>query len=89
MSLLTGHPRSARVSMSSEGVLLELPKEALSELFTSAPELLAKVSASMLSRTEQSDAVRRRSDPLAQQDHASRVEALVLQMRRFFGLLRH
>ena len=89
MSLLTGHPRSARVSMTTEGVLLELPKEALSELFTSAPELLAKVSASMLSRTEQSDAVRRRSDPQAQKDHATRVEALVLQMRRFFGLLRH
>ena len=89
MSLLTGNPRSARVSMLSEGVLLELPKEALSELLTAAPDLLAKISASVLARTEQSDAVRRRLDSQAQQEHASRVEALVLQMRRFFGLLRH
>ena len=89
MSLLTGNPRSARVSMASEGVVLELPKEALSGLLEASPDLLAKISAGVLARTEQSDAVRRRADPHAQREHASRVEALAMQMRRFFGLLRH
>ena len=87
MSLLTGKPRSARVHMMSEGVLLELPKEALSELFNTSPDLLAKVSACVVARSEESEAVRRRVNPQTQQEHASRVEALMLQMRRFFGLL--
>ncbi|NBU50716.1 MAG: hypothetical protein EBS47_11670 [Betaproteobacteria bacterium] len=88
MSLLTGNPRSARVSMSSPGVLLELPKQALSELLAAAPDLLAKISASVVARSEQSDAVRRQVDSQAREESASRVEALVQQMKRFFGLMR-
>ena len=86
MSLLTGMPRSARVRMASDGVLLELPKEALSELFTESPELLTKMSACMVARNEQSDAVRNRDDRQATHDQATRVQALVQQMKRFFGL---
>jgi small-conductance mechanosensitive channel/CRP-like cAMP-binding protein len=86
MSLLTGKPRSARVRMLSDGVLLELPKAALSELFAATPELLAKVSACVVARAEESDAIRKLEDHLAQQQsRATRVEVLVLQMRRFFG----
>jgi small-conductance mechanosensitive channel len=89
MSLLTGMPRSARVRMASDGVLLELPKEALSELFTESPELLAKMSSCMVARNEQSDAVRTRDDRQAKHDQATRVQALVQQMKRFFGLGAH
>lgn len=88
MSLLTGNPRSARVSMSSPGVLLELPKQALSELIDAAPDLLNKISASVVARSEQTDAVRRQVNEQVQAESASRVEALVMQMKRFFGLVR-
>ena len=86
MSLLTGRPRSARVCMHADGVLLELPKDALGALFAASPELLAKVSASVVARSEESEAVRRGAPAAAPQEHASRVEAVLLQMRRFFGL---
>ena len=88
MSLLTGNPRSARVRMSTPGVLLELPKQALSELLDATPDLLAKISESVVARSEQAEAVRRQVDQHAHAESASRVNALVQQMKRFFGLAR-
>ncbi|MBU6195075.1 MAG: mechanosensitive ion channel family protein [Burkholderiales bacterium] len=88
MSLLTGNPRSARVSMAAPGVLLELPKQALSELFDASPDLLAKISASVVARSEQADAVRKQVRLEAREANGSRVDALVQQMKRFFGLAR-
>ncbi|MFY7913684.1 MAG: hypothetical protein ACOVPA_03350, partial [Rubrivivax sp.] len=63
-------------------------KQALSELLDATPDLLAKISESVVARSEQAEAVRRQVDQHAHAESASRVNALVQQMKRFFGLAR-
>lgn len=87
MSLLTGSPRTATVTASSDAVLYELPHHVMQTVLQRRPELVETISQHVAQRRVRNDQALAQSDT-AQQERVQRTmsEELRARIRNFFGM---
>ncbi|MCZ8124405.1 MAG: mechanosensitive ion channel family protein [Magnetospirillum sp.] len=87
MSLLTGAPRSARVTALCDTLALEISAEALTPVLQAHPEFARRLGEIVLERKQMNDAALRALTPAARRDaKRSQVDEFLAKMRDFFGL---
>jgi small-conductance mechanosensitive channel/CRP-like cAMP-binding protein len=87
MSLLTGAPRSARVTALCDTLALEISAEALTPVLQAHPEFARRLGETVLERRQMNDETLRAMAPAARRDaKRNQVDAFLDKMRGFFGL---